>query len=140
MLNSCKNKDEKAEETPVEVEKIAYKSFGNTIIADDAIAASSMATHYKTMNVGDSINSKMTATVNKVCQAKGCWMTLNLGDEQEVMLKAALDYRATSTCPALPAGRAGALDMEGDLKNDPRYIKRELLEQIRVDHLLRVSQ
>ena len=87
MLNSCKNKDEKAEETPVEVEKIAYKSFGNTIIADDAIAASSMATHYKTMNVGDSINSKMTATVNKVCQAKGCWMTLNLGEEEEVMVK-----------------------------------------------------
>lgn len=87
MLNSCKKKDEKHAETSVEVEKIAYKSFGNNIIADDAVDASSMASHYKTMNVGDSINSKMTATVNKVCQAKGCWMTLNLGNEEEVMVK-----------------------------------------------------
>ena len=39
------------------------------------------------MNVGDSINSKMIAKVNSVCQAKGCWMTLDLGDEQEVMVK-----------------------------------------------------
>jgi hypothetical protein len=39
------------------------------------------------MNVGDSINSKMVAKVNEVCQAKGCWMTLNLGDGDEVMVK-----------------------------------------------------
>lgn len=87
MLNSCKNKDEKQQEKPIEVEKTAYKSFGNEIIADDAIDASSMAEHYKSMNVGDSINSKITATVNKVCQAKGCWMTLNLGNDEEVMVK-----------------------------------------------------
>ncbi len=87
MLNSCKNKDEKQQEKAVKVEKVEYASFGNVIIADDAIKATSMATHYKTMNVGDSINSKMIATVNKVCQAKGCWMTLNLGDEKEVMVK-----------------------------------------------------
>ncbi|WP_341217170.1 DUF4920 domain-containing protein [uncultured Wocania sp.] len=87
MLNSCKNKDEKPQEKLVEVEKIEYTSFGNTIIADDAIEAASMASHYKTMNIGDSINSKITATVNKVCQAKGCWMTLNLGNDEEVMVK-----------------------------------------------------
>lgn len=87
MLNSCKNKDENQQEKPLEVEKTEFKSFGNDIIADDAIDASSMASHYKTMNVGDSINSKMTATVNKVCQAKGCWMTLDLGNKEEVMVK-----------------------------------------------------
>ena len=87
LLNSCKKKDTKQEEKQAQVEEVAYTSFGNVIIADDAIESASMATHYKTMNVGDSINSKMIATVNKVCQAKGCWMTLNLGDEEEVMVK-----------------------------------------------------
>lgn len=87
MLNSCKNRNEKQQEESIEVAKIEYKSFGNEIIADDAIEASSMATHYKTMNAGDSINSKMLATVNKVCQSKGCWMTLNLGNNEEVMVK-----------------------------------------------------
>ena len=87
MLNSCKNKSQEAIKTPVKIEKIEYASFGEEIIADDAIAASSMAVHYKTMNVGDSINSKIIAEVNEVCQAKGCWMRLNLDDENEVMVK-----------------------------------------------------
>lgn len=84
LLNSCKNKSAETTET---IEKIAYASFGDKIIADDAIASKSMLEHYKSMNLGDSINSKMTATVNEVCQAKGCWMTLNLEDGNEVMVK-----------------------------------------------------
>ncbi|MCF7561504.1 DUF4920 domain-containing protein [Sabulilitoribacter multivorans] len=87
MLNSCKNKNEEPTKTLEEVEEIAYATFGNEIIADDAIASSSMASHYKTMAVSDSINSKMVAKVNEVCQAKGCWMTLNLEDGNEVMVK-----------------------------------------------------
>lgn len=87
VLNSCKKK---TDETPKQVDKtveVTYASFGNKIIADDAMASNSMATHYKTMNVGDSINSKMIAKVTNVCQAKGCWMTLNLEDGNEVMVK-----------------------------------------------------
>lgn len=87
VLNACKNKPENQQEQPVKVEKTTYQSFGEKIIADDAIDASSMAVHYKTMNVGDSINSKMIATVNKVCKAKGCWMTLDLGNNKEAMVK-----------------------------------------------------
>lgn len=87
MLNSCKNKSQKEGENPIKIEKIEYISFGKEIIAEDAIVASSMAAHYKTMNVGDSINSKIIAEVNDVCQAKGCWMRLNLDDENEVMVK-----------------------------------------------------
>lgn len=83
MLNACKKK---SEELP-KIEAVEYISFGKAIISDDAIAATSMAAHYKTMNTGDSINSKMRAKVNSVCQAKGCWMTLNLEDGNEVMVK-----------------------------------------------------
>lgn len=70
-----------------EADAIVYKSFGKNIIADDAIKASSMASHFKSMQVGDTINSKMSAKVISVCQAKGCWMTLNLEDGNEVMVK-----------------------------------------------------
>ena len=87
MLNSCKKKNEESTKTLEEAEEIAYATFGNEIIADDAITSSSMASHYKTMIVGDSIYSKMVAKVNEVCQAKGCWMTLNLEDGNEVMVK-----------------------------------------------------
>lgn len=87
VVFSCKKK---VEETPVldsNTNETSYASFGNMIIADDAIKASSMANHYKTMRVGDTINSKMLAKVNEVCQAKGCWMTLNLDDADQAMVK-----------------------------------------------------
>lgn len=87
LLNSCKKKSEESEKIIEKVAEVEYASFGKEIIADDAVASSSMANHYKTMNVGDSINSKMIAKVNEVCQAKGCWMTLNLEDGNEIMVK-----------------------------------------------------
>lgn len=87
MLNSCKKANQETTNDPKEVAQVDYVSFGKSIIPDDAIDAKSMAEHYKAMNLGDSINSKIIAKVNEVCQAKGCWMTLNLEDGNEVMVK-----------------------------------------------------
>ncbi|MFH4964266.1 DUF4920 domain-containing protein [Gaetbulibacter sp. M235] len=87
MLNSCK-KETKTKEAPMgAVAEKQYKSFGKEIIPDDAVAATSMSQHYKTMNVGDTINSKMIAKVDEVCQAKGCWMKVDLGNSEKVMVK-----------------------------------------------------
>ncbi|MBQ0786883.1 MAG: DUF4920 domain-containing protein [Oceanihabitans sp.] len=84
---ACKNDTKKENTTIEETKEVAYTSFGEEIIADDAIAAASMAEHYKTMKVGDSINSKMIATVADVCQSKGCWMKLDLENGEQVMVK-----------------------------------------------------
>ena len=69
---------------------------------------------------------------------KGCYVIENvlhpLGDEQESLLSAALSYRDTGTCPAVPAGRV-ALQGSNDLKDGSRFKQRELLEQIRMDNL-----
>lgn len=86
LLFSCKNETKKETETKAKQE-VTYASFGKKIVADDAIAASSMAEHYKTMKVGDSINSKMVGKVSEVCQAKGCWMKVDLEDGNQVMVK-----------------------------------------------------
>ncbi|WP_223547994.1 DUF4920 domain-containing protein [Aestuariivivens sp. NBU2969] len=86
LLNSCKNKEQN-QGSNKNMSTTEYASFGKVIISDDAIAAKSMATHFNKMQVGDSINSKMIATVTNVCQAKGCWMTLKLDDQSEVMVK-----------------------------------------------------
>lgn len=84
FISSCKDKVGAQVKA---VDDIVYKSFGNDFIADDAIKATSMTAHYESMQVGDSVNSKMIAKVISVCQAKGCWMTLNLEDGNEVMVK-----------------------------------------------------
>lgn len=81
LLVSCK------QETKQVKEDLAYQSFGKEIIANDALPADRMAEHYKAMTVGDSVDAKMTAKVDAVCKAKGCWMKLNLEDGQQVMVK-----------------------------------------------------
>lgn len=87
ILNSCKNK-ENTQEKPIKVAETAYISFGDTIVADGAINSKTLASQYKSLKVGDSMNTKITATVKKVCQNKGCWLTLDLGnDAEEVMVK-----------------------------------------------------
>ena len=88
VLVSCKNEEKNQETAENNVEQeVNYASFGKEIVADDAVAAKSMTAHYETMPVGDSIDSKMVATVKEVCQKKGCWMVLELEDEQEVFVR-----------------------------------------------------
>lgn len=60
-----------------------------------------------------------------------------LGDENEAMFKAALDYRIDGSCPPIPAIRVAerASAAKDDLRNDPRIIERNLKEQIRLDSM-----
>ena len=88
LVVSCKN--ENKEEVSVEEEvtaEVTYVPFGDEIEADNALSAQDMAAKYGAMKVGDSISTKMTAKVNSVCQVKGCWMRLDLGNDEEVMVK-----------------------------------------------------
>lgn len=89
IVVSCKENNQNSETETVEVEstEIAYASFGDKIEADKAIDASEMAEQFKSMQVGDSLSSKMIAKVDEVCQAKGCWMRLDLGNDEQVMVK-----------------------------------------------------
>lgn len=91
LLVSCKSNSQEPETNEVEQEmakeEIAYASFGNKINDDNVLTTQQMAEKYESMSVGDTINTKMTAKVNEVCQAKGCWMTLNLENGEEAMVK-----------------------------------------------------
>ena len=87
LLNSCKSKNEEQEDRTTKVEKQKYNSFGKKINAADTQLGNTIASTYKTMQVGDSIQTKLIAKVNDVCQAKGCWMRLAVDDDNEVMVK-----------------------------------------------------
>ena len=64
------------------------KHFGANIDAQGAVSAADIVAKMKTENLA-SLNSKINGTVNAVCQEKGCWMTLQLpeGDEMRVTFK-----------------------------------------------------
>lgn len=83
-LTSCK---QNAENSDKNTESVAYASFGKSITEDDALEAIDAIMQYEVMSVGDTIESKITAKVREVCQAKGCWMILDLADGKEVMVK-----------------------------------------------------
>jgi hypothetical protein len=87
VLFSCKDKNNTDETANVEKQDIAYASFGMEINDADALSAKRMAEHYKNMKAGDTVNSKMKAKVNEVCQAKGCWMQVDLENGEQVMVK-----------------------------------------------------
>ena len=88
ILVSCKQETKQNEEvTETEKQEIAYASFGKEINDADVITAAVMADKYANMTVGDSANVKMIAKVDEVCQAKGCWMKLDLSNGEQVMVK-----------------------------------------------------
>ncbi|PNQ73366.1 DUF4920 domain-containing protein [Hanstruepera neustonica] len=92
LVVSCKNEPkatevETTEVTETESQEVAYASFGEKIEADDAVSMAEMSEKFKAMQVGDSTAAKLVGKVNEVCQAKGCWMRVDLGNDEEVMVK-----------------------------------------------------
>lgn len=84
----CSCKSEKKEDVEVaKTEEVAYASFGEKIEAEGAISASEMSEKYKALKAGDTIAAKVTAKINEVCSKKGCWMKLDLGNDEEAMVR-----------------------------------------------------
>lgn len=86
FIYSCKN-EKKVEVETTKVEDIAYASFGEEIPSEGAITALEMYNQYKKMTIGDTIVTKVSAKINEVCSTKGCWMKLDLGNDDEVMVR-----------------------------------------------------
>src|SRR5690625_2820323 len=64
-----------------------YALAGETFEAENAIGASQMLEVYQGLQIGDSIEVTFNTNVNSVCKSKGCWMKLDLGAEEEAMVK-----------------------------------------------------
>jgi len=62
-------------------EKETFNYYGEKIEASNALTADEFLTE---MNGSDSSSLKMEATIIETCEKKGCWMTLDLGDGQEM--------------------------------------------------------
>jgi len=87
---SCKQEEKKADEVNEKTEtsqEIAYASFGEKINDENVISARDMAAKYEAMQVNDTTTVKVMAKVDDVCQAKGCWMKLDLENGEQAMVK-----------------------------------------------------
>lgn len=86
-LVACKNQDSK-EDTTIAAEEVTqeYRTFGDKIAATEVLTPEELVARYDSMVVGDTIPVKFSSKVNSVCQKKGCWMKVNVGD-QETMVR-----------------------------------------------------
>ncbi|MEM1001884.1 MAG: DUF4920 domain-containing protein [Bacteroidota bacterium] len=84
---SCKNETKNEVTTDAEIdisEEIAYASFGDKISDADAISASEMMAKFKSMTVEDTLQVKTVGKIVDVCSKKGCWMKLDMGNDDIV--------------------------------------------------------
>jgi len=116
---SCKN-DVNKESVKLETNDIAYASFGDKITISGAISASEMAEQLNDMKIDDTLKTKVVAKINDVCSNKGCWMKLDLGHDQEMMVRFK-DY-----------GFFVPLDASGDaIINGKAYVSETSIEELR---------
>lgn len=82
---SCKKEAQTdvVEETP----QITYTGFGAEITADNAMTEAEMLEKFQNLKEGDTIPIKFKSTILDVCQKKGCWMKLDLGEDKNAFVK-----------------------------------------------------
>ncbi len=84
LFSSCNNVSAVDEKVEQAVSKDVLEYFGDTITEADAIPASQLIANLKGK---DSLKIKITAIIEEVCQKKGCWMNVDLGDGQSMRIR-----------------------------------------------------
>ena len=87
LLSSCK---EAKTETPAAAEVSEEPSFvlaGAPVSEGEIYLQSELDQVFAGLQPGDSLNTRFEAEVAEVCQSKGCWMRVNLPNDQTVMVR-----------------------------------------------------
>ncbi|MCR9182446.1 MAG: DUF4920 domain-containing protein [Flavobacteriaceae bacterium] len=86
VIIACKNNSENQQVTAEELaQEISYETFGEAISKNEVISKEDMVEIYNNLKPGDTIDVKFTSTVNEVCQSKGCWMKIDLGEHESMV-------------------------------------------------------
>ena len=86
-LVSCKNEASQNTESLVAQVPQGYESFGNAMDTTNLVSMDKATSQFSSLHTTDTLNIKLAGTVEKVCQMKGCWMTLRLPDNETMMVK-----------------------------------------------------
>ncbi|MCC7303174.1 MAG: DUF4920 domain-containing protein [Bacteroidia bacterium] len=73
FLCSCSSQEETHQETTT----VTTLFFGDSITETDAVPSAGLLAQ---MNGRDSLNVKLSGKITDVCQKKGCWMEMEIGD------------------------------------------------------------
>ncbi|WP_273447220.1 DUF4920 domain-containing protein [Neolewinella agarilytica] len=87
LLFSCGQEVETMTEEVEEVKEEVAGTFGADFQASKVIPAAELLSSYSAEAIADTVMTTVRGTVDEVCQAKGCWMTIAAGGEEEMMVK-----------------------------------------------------
>lgn len=87
FLISCKNKNKEKQVEKSDEVAVTYKTFGAEISSEGALTKEEMFSKYQNLQEGDTLNVAFASNINEVCKKKGCWMNLDLGDQNESFVK-----------------------------------------------------
>jgi hypothetical protein len=84
LLSSCNNAAPVEEKIEQAVSKDVLEYFGDTITQEGAIPANEVLAKL----IGkDSLKIKIEGKIEEVCQKKGCWMNVKVGEEQSMRIR-----------------------------------------------------
>ena len=93
LATGCKPEKSKDETTADQKEteraegELAALEFGDGVHAENVLSTKAMSETYAELQVKDTLLTSFEAEVTEVCQMKGCWMKLDLGDEGTAMVR-----------------------------------------------------
>lgn len=64
-----------------------YALFGAKFEPTKVLTEKEMLKKYKTLKKGDSLQVKFKSNIKEVCKKKGCWMQMDLSDNQQSFVK-----------------------------------------------------
>ncbi len=68
----------------VVAEEVEIEAYGEEISTEGAVEASELVAM---LDGQDSVQVKVKGTINEVCQKKGCWMNVAMGEEEEMLVR-----------------------------------------------------
>jgi len=87
LFFACGQETETLTAEAEEVKDEVAGTFGADFQASKVIPASDLLSSYSADAIADTVMTTLRGTVDEVCQAKGCWMTIAAGGEEEMMVK-----------------------------------------------------
>lgn len=88
IIVGCTTSETQEVETEIEeVTEITYANFGAEVTPEGAIDQVEMADLFKNLSAGDTIPVKFISNITQVCQKKGCWMKMELTEDEPVFVR-----------------------------------------------------
>lgn len=87
LISVCHGQEPKQKIDEKRIKQNELLVFGNKINGEGSISSQEMIEKYSNMSVTDTLQIKFTGVVSDVCQAKGCWMKVQLKDGNEAMVR-----------------------------------------------------